>query len=110
METKLDTLIALILAYTGELTKEELGELGEGSAIFCLKNKVLISDPNFKSIFNHRIKTEQGRTKQRSVMFSLLLEAFDEHVLEAEGAHSTPFIWFYLCSLSKVVNFLNSLL
>ena len=57
----------------------------------------------FKAILHAFPNIEQSaETNLNGKLFKMLLEAFDEHVLPASYAHSTPFIWFYICSLSKV--------
>lgn len=42
-----------------------------------------------------------GRPFDGPTLFRMLLEPFDEQLLSTTGVHSTPFLWFYICSLSK---------
>ncbi|KAF7638311.1 hypothetical protein Mgra_00002284 [Meloidogyne graminicola] len=110
METKLDQFVALILLFigtrSGKSTEEMLKQIiSKESGIY--KNFEMLSlflvKNNEEIMINKENNLKRGKTANNNIspIFQLFLEGFDEHVLTATGVHSTPFVWFYLCSLSK---------
>ncbi|KAL7075209.1 hypothetical protein ACQ4LE_005582 [Meloidogyne hapla] len=105
MEIKLDQFVALILLFVGTRSGKSDEEI-----IHQIINKEAIIDKNFEILLKFLAskndeeickEIQNKRKKPLCPIFQLFLEGFDEHVLTATGVHSTPFVWFYICSLSK---------